>query len=165
MIFLIATHLFIITILSITNSVKSIKAIDRKGQEYVDCEYHRSSISFVNITTIIIESLIAYAIRKIDKKFKEPLSIPVYFYVIYIILYYVMKLVKDNILIYYFSAIGTLMYSSVVLVFLFVIKFYNIYSNKDIENKKIKRLTVVRNSYDMICNKFTQSVEIMEVKN
>jgi len=53
-----------------------------------------------------------------------------YSYVVYILLYYIMVSVNNNRLIYYIDMGGTLIYSIVILFFLYIVKFYNMHFAK-----------------------------------
>ncbi|KAG4088671.1 hypothetical protein H8356DRAFT_1722918 [Neocallimastix lanati (nom. inval.)] len=136
LIFLIIFHSIITVFQWITKSTKSVNEVDSVEREYNTCKY--SNIFYfsqiVDIFLVLIGSYFAYEIRNINKKFKEPLSVPFYVYIVYIIFIQIMNLVNNHVLIVYFKSLGIIIYSTTILYFLFIIKFDTIKYKKKVES-------------------------------
>ncbi|ORX56628.1 hypothetical protein BCR36DRAFT_409820 [Piromyces finnis] len=122
-------HSLMTLIQILTSKFTSIIAIDADEKEYNTCQNSDIKILslLLNIFIIIAGAYYAYGIRNLNQKFKEPLSVPIYAYIIYILLLYIMKIVDNNKLVYYFDSIGTLIYSSIVIYYLYVVKLKKLY--------------------------------------
>ncbi|ORX56629.1 hypothetical protein BCR36DRAFT_345958 [Piromyces finnis] len=118
----------------LTHSSKLIVINDENEKEFEVCVYNKIQVtsSVLNVIAIIIGTCFAYGIRKINKKFKEPLSVPIYIFLSYILLNSVVEKINGNnyTLIYYFNSIGLIISSHFILYFLYIRKFIDIHYEK-----------------------------------
>jgi hypothetical protein len=130
---IITTYHIIVTIIwTITNSIYTEKVLDESYKEYIECFYPRFEMisSLFNSIILAIGCYFAYETRYAEKRYTESLSIPIYVYLIYHIysefLYYQVNVsIKPKDLI---NSIGTIVYSIIVIKYVYIDKLIYIYS-------------------------------------
>jgi len=150
----------IITILHILTSIiwffKDYIIIENKiigsHEEYSDCIYPKSRNIFVviNFCILLYGGGLGYLIRKVDNIYKEPLSFPVYTYLLFIFLKELLYsqngisvLIKDLV-----GSVGIIICNFSVFYFLFIRKIRIIYIRNKLEkDNNNKSFTSNRNSY------------------
>jgi len=114
------------------------------SKEFIRCEYPQSKYisSIFNLSILMLQFVLSYSIRRVEKKFQEDLAIPAYAYILYMVLMYVVGnqneinvVVKD-----YFDIVGTILNTLVSIYYLFIIKFIEVFK----VSKENKTQTYVR---------------------
>jgi len=113
--------------------------VDEK--EFKRCQYSVSknlSVLF-NFSILMCEFVLSYAIRNVEKKYKETLVIPAYVYILYMLLINIMNSQNGvNVVIQdYFDIIGTIMNTLVIIYYLFLIKFIVIFKSNPINESSV----------------------------
>ncbi|ORX47569.1 hypothetical protein BCR36DRAFT_92865 [Piromyces finnis] len=124
----------------VTGNVSAKSAITEDYKKYQYCSYpdFRVMCIIVNYIVLFLGCYFSYCIRKVKDNFKENLAIPIYAYFIFIgiselanSLYNISVRVQD-----FFNSTGTIIINSAILLYLYIIKFYTIYSLKKISKQK-----------------------------
>ncbi|ORX76364.1 hypothetical protein BCR32DRAFT_271328 [Anaeromyces robustus] len=115
-----------------TFSLESHLTTDYK--EFQKCHYPptKNLSTIFNFVVLMAGFIISYNIRHVEKKYKENLGIPVYTYTIFMIIIEFINTQNDiNIKVLdLFNALGTIINTSVILYYLFIKKFYDIYFSR-----------------------------------
>jgi len=106
-------------------------------KEFLRCEYPISkNLSMLfNLGILMCEFVLSYAIRNVERKYKEALAIPAYVYIICTLLVNIMnnQSVLNVIIQDYFEIVGTIVNTSVIVHYLFLRKFIEIHRRKSLE--------------------------------
>jgi len=112
-----------------SNGINTVNDYTSDEKEFIRCEYPKSKnlSSLFNFVILILEFILSYSIRKVEKKFKEALVIPAYVYILYMLFMYIDSQNEKNVIIQdYFDIVGTIINTLVSIYDLFIIKFIEI---------------------------------------
>ncbi|ORX77550.1 hypothetical protein BCR32DRAFT_270573 [Anaeromyces robustus] len=145
-IFMILFHIMICTLWTILHKIESEPDLTGKKKIYQRCKYPKTrtySIIF-NFAVLFLGCYFSYQIRYVKRNFQENLVLTVYVYVVTMIITEIINLqdkisitVKDSL-----SAAATILNTSVILIYLYFIKFYAIYNNTADTNIPIDLLSL-----------------------
>jgi len=114
-------------------SEKKDYTVDKK--EFLRCQYpiSKNLSSLFNFVILVIEFILSYAVRNVEKKYKEALAVPAYAYILYMLLVNIMNNQNEvNVIIQdYFDIVGTILNTLVIIYYLFIRKFIRIRKKKE----------------------------------
>ncbi|ORX59207.1 hypothetical protein BCR36DRAFT_89399 [Piromyces finnis] len=137
--------------------------------EYSECDYpHDERIRLIiNFIIILIGCIWTYRMRYISHIFREPLAVPFYSYLIYKGIVFIMEIFCSNInnLSYLADSFGTILYSFIILYFLYFIKFYNIrFTLNKMDNRQHRAsnvLTYIKQEKVFITSNYVMSSNVV----
>jgi len=133
-------HLILLTIWIIMDGIKGTPMYTINNYEYTDCQYHNSHILSIlfNLIVLIMGVSVAYSIRHVNENFQEQLAIPIYVYGVFSLFEEIVEYIeaiplefKDGI-----RNIAMIIYTIVILYYLFIEKFYIINFSKQTKGSK-----------------------------
>ncbi|ORX84045.1 hypothetical protein BCR32DRAFT_242932 [Anaeromyces robustus] len=155
-------HLLIESLWNLKKDIKVVDALSTDYKVYQKCQYPKSKVisTLANFGILLVGCMLSYSIRNVKDEFKENLVIPVYIYVLFMVITETINF-QDNISLQIqdlFSAIETLANTLVILYFLYFSKFYNIYvHNIIIKERRLSRPPSQKcNDSDKKLNKLNQ---------
>ncbi|KAG4108228.1 hypothetical protein H8356DRAFT_1069034 [Neocallimastix lanati (nom. inval.)] len=126
-------HILISILWILKNDISTGSFINGSNEEFYRCVYPKSK----NIC-------LSYLIRNVKKNFKEDLVIPVYIYVLSTILVEIVNFQDITIIIQdIFGSFGAITNTIFILIFLYIIKLYNIYQPKNMNDKSLHSALVI----------------------
>jgi len=133
-------HWMMVILWFVFKKISVEKGYTTDNKEFVECKYpHSKNISSLfNFVILGFEFVLSYSIRRVEKKYKEALIVPAYAYIIYMTLMYIINSQKViNVVIRdYFDIAGTVANTIVSIYDLFIIKFIEIFTIKQIKSSR-----------------------------
>ncbi|KAL6600251.1 7 transmembrane sweet-taste receptor of 3 GCPR-domain-containing protein [Neocallimastix sp. 'constans'] len=162
-------HLLLLSIWIKLDGIKSTPVYSINNYEYIDCQYHKSHVLSVlfNLVVLIMGIALAYSIRHVNENFQEQLAIPIYVYGIYsffeITVEYIENIplgFKDGI-----RNIAMIIYTIVILYYLYIEKFYIIYYSKNKNTEGKNRLLSPKSPFATVKNKNVLNINFKNTHN
>jgi len=138
---MISFHWLTATFWFIYNKVETENDYTCDFKEFKRCRYPLTknlSVIF-NFAILMCEFVLSYAIRNVEKRFRESLVVPAYIYILYVLLVNIVNRQDEiNVIIQdYFNIVGSVLSSSVTLYDIFIIKFIEIIFQKPEEDPDV----------------------------
>ncbi|ORX47573.1 hypothetical protein BCR36DRAFT_92919 [Piromyces finnis] len=133
---IVSFHIVVVILWSLLGRIKVGSAYTNDKKVYQKCFYSKTSVLCVilNYTILLIGFFTSYSIRRVQSELREHLNIPVYVYVITMGIIEFINL-QDEISLEVqdlFGSLGTIINTSVILYFLYISKFFDIYIYKNV---------------------------------
>jgi len=133
-------HWLIAFLWAMFNKINAVNDYTADNRLFIKCVYPSSKniSTLFNFVILILEFAISYAIRGVQRKFREALTIPAYTYIVYTLFMYLVGgqsvinvVIKD-----YFDIIGTIINTLISIYYLYITKFIDIYTEASIDSTR-----------------------------
>ncbi|KAG4102830.1 hypothetical protein H8356DRAFT_929991 [Neocallimastix lanati (nom. inval.)] len=139
----------------IFDKIKLSAALTTDYKEFNKCEFPKSQrvCDLINYSVLMVGCYLSYSIRNINSKFKEDLVVPVYVYVLCVIISWLIRTTDISLIVQdFFGGVGTILSTIVILIYIYIFKFIAIYYKRKIEEASASNSTNLKSNQNSNSN-------------